>query len=145
MRIYLDNCCLNRIFDDQSQSRIRVESESVKQILDLCERGVHRLVTSEVQRHENAMTPDPRRRKRLMLLIPLDCEFGEIDKDIVSRAKNVESMGLKAFDALHFACAEMNADVLLTVDDGFLKRAQEIADSRIRVLNPLIWLAEELK
>ena len=29
-KIYLDNCCLNRIFDDQSQARIRLETEAVK-------------------------------------------------------------------------------------------------------------------
>ena len=29
MRIYLDNCCLNRPFDDQSKMRIRLEAEAV--------------------------------------------------------------------------------------------------------------------
>jgi hypothetical protein len=29
MRIYLDVCCLNRPFDDQSQDRIRLETEAV--------------------------------------------------------------------------------------------------------------------
>lgn len=29
MRVYLDNCCLNRPFDDQSKMRIRLEAESV--------------------------------------------------------------------------------------------------------------------
>lgn len=29
MRIYMDNCCLNRPFDDQSKIRIRLESEAV--------------------------------------------------------------------------------------------------------------------
>jgi hypothetical protein len=28
MRIYLDNCCFNRPYDDQSQIRIRIESEA---------------------------------------------------------------------------------------------------------------------
>jgi hypothetical protein len=29
LRIYLDACCLNRPFDDQTQERIRLESEAV--------------------------------------------------------------------------------------------------------------------
>jgi len=33
MKIYLDACCLNRPFDDQSQARIRVESEIIIFIL----------------------------------------------------------------------------------------------------------------
>lgn len=28
MRIYLDNCCFNRPFDDQSELKIRLESEA---------------------------------------------------------------------------------------------------------------------
>ena len=28
MRVYLDNCCYNRPFDDQSQVRVRVETIS---------------------------------------------------------------------------------------------------------------------
>lgn len=28
MRIYLDNCCFNRPFDDQKQLRIRLEAEA---------------------------------------------------------------------------------------------------------------------
>lgn len=28
MRVYLDNCCYNRPFDDQNQLRIRIEAEA---------------------------------------------------------------------------------------------------------------------
>jgi len=34
MKIYLDNCCFNRPFDDQSQIRIRLESEAKLKIQD---------------------------------------------------------------------------------------------------------------
>jgi len=37
MRIYMDVCCLTRPFDDQSQERIKLESESVLMILHRCE------------------------------------------------------------------------------------------------------------
>jgi hypothetical protein len=30
MKIYLDNCCLNRPFDDQANLRIRLESEAIE-------------------------------------------------------------------------------------------------------------------
>jgi hypothetical protein len=33
MRVYLDVCCLNRPFDDQTQDRIRLEAEAVTLIL----------------------------------------------------------------------------------------------------------------
>ena len=33
MRIYLDNCCYNRLFDDKTQERIQIESDALKAIL----------------------------------------------------------------------------------------------------------------
>lgn len=33
MKIYLDVCCLNRPFDDQAQTRIRLESEAILLII----------------------------------------------------------------------------------------------------------------
>jgi len=39
MKVYLDVSCLNRPFDDQTQARIRLESEAVTIILDECEHG----------------------------------------------------------------------------------------------------------
>lgn len=32
-RMYLDNCCLSRPFDDQTQDRIRLETEAILLIL----------------------------------------------------------------------------------------------------------------
>ncbi len=39
IRIYLDACCLNRPFDDQTQARIRLEAEAVLIILTQCQMG----------------------------------------------------------------------------------------------------------
>lgn len=39
MRIYLDVCCLNRPFDDQSQDRIHLEAEAVLAIIKQVEQG----------------------------------------------------------------------------------------------------------
>jgi len=38
-RLYLDVCCLNRPFDDQSQDRIRLEAEAVRVILNALPRS----------------------------------------------------------------------------------------------------------
>jgi hypothetical protein len=38
-KIYLDTCCLNRPFDDQTQERIRLESEAMLAILSRIEKG----------------------------------------------------------------------------------------------------------
>ena len=36
LRIYLDVCCLNRPFDEQTQDRVRLETEAILTILSHC-------------------------------------------------------------------------------------------------------------
>lgn len=47
MRLYLDNCCLQRPLDDQTHPRIRVETEAVFAMLAAVQAGDQRLVSSE--------------------------------------------------------------------------------------------------
>ena len=65
MKIYLDNCCLNRPFDDQSQFRIRLESEAKLKIQDEIRVGSFELIWSYVLDYENSKNPFEERRKRL--------------------------------------------------------------------------------
>ena len=53
-RIYLDACCLNRPFDDQSQDRIRLESEAIVLILNRAERTELDWISSSVLVYECA-------------------------------------------------------------------------------------------
>lgn len=139
MNVYLDNCCMNRPFDDQSDRRIRFESEAVKVILSLCEqRRWH-----NVARFEIDQIPDEDRRKKLQLVSGQTDDVVKIDKGISGRAKEFEEKGVQAFDALHLACAEDGADVFLTVDDNLLKQALGIEDLNIPVDNPVLWLMKE--
>jgi len=47
MLIYLDVCCLNRPFDDQTQDRICLETKAVLLILERCYAGGWRFLGSE--------------------------------------------------------------------------------------------------
>ena len=70
MKVYLDVSCLNRPFDDQGQARIRPEAEAVTLILDECERGAWRHVSSQMAAIEIGAMPDADRRARVRLLLP---------------------------------------------------------------------------
>jgi len=61
MRIYLDNCCFNRPFDDQSRLRIRLESEAKMAIQESIQLGIYALVWSYVMDYENHKNPFPER------------------------------------------------------------------------------------
>lgn len=139
MRIYLDNCCFNRPFDDQSNLRIHLESEAIKVILKQCEQKYWHLVISDVNLFEIAKNTDAERRQKLEALAKLANETVELTTDIRQRAKNFEHQGIKAFDALHLACAEHYANIFLTVDDRLYKKAQILSDLETTVTTPLLW------
>ena len=103
------------------------------------------LIISQVTLFEIANTPDGSRRRELELLVESAHRVIIPDMQIAQRAAHFESFGLQAFDALHLACAENHAEVLLTVDDSFRKKSNQISDRNIAVCNPLSWLSEVLE
>ena len=146
MKIYLDVCCLNRPFDDHSQERIRLESEAVITILDRCQSKTLTLVSSEIVDLEISKIPSEDRKQKVMLLSTISKINIVVDDEIIMRAKEINKIGFKSFDAFHIACAEKGrADILLTTDDSLLKKAASHRELiRVRLDNPLSWLTEEL-
>lgn len=146
-KIYLDVCCLNRPFDDQTQARIRLEAEAILIILAQCEEGHWEWIGSEVLGLEINQTPDPERRRRVQLLASHVHRSILVGQPEVERARQLEAWGFSAFDALHLACAESGeVEVFLTTDDRLLRKAGTYAKQlRVRVENPLTWLREVSK
>lgn len=145
MRIYLDACCLNRLTDDQDQQRIAEEAEAVEQILRLLRTHTIEWLSSTALEAETSNNPDPERRREVQVFLLLATSIIRLDGQIVRRAKGLETVGYGAFDALHLSSAEAGeANVLLTTDDRFIKRAaRRVGSPRVRVLNPVEWLREQ--
>ena len=145
MRIYLDNCCYNRPFDDLTQERIHLESEAVLTILNLVQSGKLELIGSDVLRLEMSRMKDPIKRQRVIALYSIvENEIKYTDK-IKERAEEIQKeSNIKLFDSLHIASAEMGAaDALLTTDDK-LEKASANPTLKLRVVNPLIFAWEVL-
>ena len=143
MKIYLDVSCLNRPFDDQKQRRIHLESVAVTMILDEIDAGRWEQVASRMSEIEvQAMNDDVRRRRVLQLLPERKME---LTATVFARAQELVRGGLGAADAVHAVAAEaLGADVLLTCDDRFLRRANKLTDDlKVRVANPIDWLKEQ--
>lgn len=145
--IYLDACAVNRPFDDQSQERIRLESEAVLLILARVEAGELRWIGSEVLDYEIACIPDPERLRRAQVLLQHTAEILPLDPAMEERARRIEARGFSAFDALHLAAAEAGgAEVFLSTDDALVRRAgRHGEDVQLVVANPLTWLEEQLQ
>jgi predicted nucleic acid-binding protein len=146
MRVYLDACCLNRLTDDQTQHRVRQEAEAVEQILRRTREGVIQWISSEALADEIDRNPHLERRLENAALLTHASETVELNDNVVSRAREFQDAGYGPFDALHLACAEaVGADVLLTTDDGFIRKASRGNGSpRVAVRNPLSWSQENL-
>jgi predicted nucleic acid-binding protein len=125
MLVYLDVCCLGRPFDDQGQTRIRLEAEAVYLVLERIDAGELDMVSSEMADIEIDAGADPERRKRVRELLPPRDDIIELTPAVFRRAATLEKLGFKPADAVHTAAAESaGVDVLLSCDDRFCKAAR---------------------
>ena len=138
MRVYLDNCSLQRPFDNQNQPRIALEAEAVTKIISLCETGQLSLVTSTALDIEIDQTPNETRRALTRKTLLVAKESIKLTEQVKARAIELETHGLKPFDATHLACAEIaKADYFCTCDDKFLKKATAIINLVAKVVSPV--------
>ena len=144
MIVYLDVSCLNRPFDDQSQTRIRLESEAVTLVLQECDEGSWTQVSSDIANIEIDAIPDDERRGRVRKLLPKQASVLKLSQDVHDRAVELQKLGIKPADALHVASAEtLDADVCLSCDDRLCRAAhRHRRELKVRVANPLDWLKE---
>jgi predicted nucleic acid-binding protein len=145
MRVYLDNCCFGRPYDDQSQERVRLEAEAVFLILRWVVHGTLELIVSDVVDLEAAAIRDVERRERVQVLARTSDRRVRYSEELMRRGDALEALGFGAYDALHIACAEAaEVDVLFTTDDRLLKRARRLEhELSVSVMNPLTWVQEQ--
>ena len=145
MRIYLDVSCLDRAFDDQSQQRIRIETEAISLVFDRFERGEWTHVSSEMARIEIEAMPDLGRRRLVNILLPDPSDIMPLTARVFERAETLTGLGIAAADAVHLACAEaQHSDILLSCDDRLVRRAHRLRRRlAVEVENPLIWIERQ--
>ncbi|MDR1341996.1 MAG: PIN domain-containing protein [Prevotellaceae bacterium] len=133
-RIYLDNCCFNRPYDDQTQVKIRLETQAKLHIQSLVYENKIALVWSFILKFENSRNIYHSRKKQIAQWENLSSSFVENSENIRRTAKEIMSTGIKAADAAHVACAIAgNCGFFISVD----KRLLKYQDERIVVCNPL--------
>ncbi|MFO0794357.1 MAG: PIN domain-containing protein [Candidatus Brocadiaceae bacterium] len=141
MRVYLDNCCLNRPFDDQSLLIIQLETEAKLNIQEKIKSGDISLGWSYILDFENNANPFLERRIEIQKWKVLANSFVNETEEILSEMDKLTSISLRPIDALHIACAiALKCDFFLTVDKGILKKSTEI--SQIKALNPINLISE---
>lgn len=139
MRLYLDNCCFNRPFDDQTQIKINLETQAKLAIQSMILDKKHTLVWSYMLEYENMFNPYDIRRESIIKWKELAEIIVNENEVILSTANNLTGQGLKAKDAIHVACAiHSNCDYMITTDMGIIKKNIEF----IKIVDPLDFIRE---
>ncbi len=136
MRVYLDNCCYNRPYDDQSQMRIHLETEAKLHIQDMIKRGELELVVSFALTYENGKNRFAHKREAISEYMAANASYYvgmERDKEVAEIAEPIRLTGVKDMDAFHIACAIFSeSNFFITTDDRVLKYRSE----RIEIVTP---------
>jgi predicted nucleic acid-binding protein len=137
LRIYLDNCCYNRPYDDQSKIRIRIETQAKLYIQQLIRDNKLKLASSFILRYENSGNSRMDKRVSINRFISKHTHIYVNDtnkEQLLKKAKLIMQTGIKKADALHVACAiSAHCDYFLTTD----KRLLKYSSGEITLLNPL--------
>jgi len=133
-RIYLDNCCFNRPYDDQSYLPTHLEAQAKLYVQKEILHGKYELVWSYVMDFENSVNPYNERKTaisnwRNVAIIDID-----VSDEIVEHGSIIMQKGIKKKDALHLACAiKAECDYFLTTDGKLLNKTI----TEIAIISPL--------
>lgn len=136
----------NPSLDDQTQPRIRVETEAVLAILAFVQAGDLSLLNSEALEYEVSRIADEVRRNEVMAVLALASERLEIDDEAEALAESLESRGVRSMDAVHLAIASTaKADFFATCDDRLLRMSQALSGLTCKVVSVLALVPEVTK
>ena len=133
-RIYLDNCCFNRPYDNQTQLKIYLETQAKLHVQSLVYEKKIELVWSFILTFENSRNIFNAKKVAISQWENISSFFVEKSEEIRLIAKEILTTGIKAADAVHVACAIAGkCDYFITVD----KRLLKYNDERIIICNPI--------
>ena len=140
MRIYLDMCCFSRPYDDQTQARIRLETEAKVLLQQHVKDGECELVWSAALDFECNNNPYEAHRHAIAQWRTLAVTVVMADHSVIATAQKLATDGVGAYDALHVASAVAGkVDLFVTTDDRLIKKMRKI--EQLPVVLPGVALA----
>ena len=139
LKIYLDNCCYNRPFDDQSQMKIRLETEAKLYIQAAIKENKYLLIWSYMLDFENSVNPYEDSKNAISPWKYIAHEYCPSSDEILSLGRDIMKFGIKEKDSLHIACALTSVcDYFITTDRKLLNKPI----TKIKVMNPIDFILE---
>ena len=139
IRVYLDNCCLNRPFDEPLTTLVRLEAEAKLHIQHQIRAGKIELAWSFMLDHECADNPHEDRSKAIdPWKYRAVVDIGA-DEDVFRQALIIKKCGIPDADAIHIACAiKAQCRYFLTTDKRILRKRVE----GVALLNPVDYIQQ---
>ena len=143
LKLYLDNCCYNRPFDDLTQEKVNLEASAIETIL-------RKHINKEIEIYKSMAIDfeiskiNYENKKRQVEDLYDAIESIEIvySQEIRQRAIELREHNIKDMDSLHLAFAESeNVDYFITTD-RLLINASKRANLKIKVINPIEFIME---
>ena len=152
MNIYIDMNIYNRMFDDQDQITIKLDTIAIDVIYELIGNGTCKLMWSYILEYENRNNPFPNRRERIGIISQMRSDTILGSEDIINTAESIQALSkAKSKDALHLACAvHSGCKYFITCDNGLLRTINHNNTALINILgemqllNPLDFIRKEM-
>ena len=142
MRIYLDNCCFNRPYDDLTQLSVNLEAQAKLQIQSWIREGKYELVTSEMLMKEIDDCPFEIRQRGITEYIKNNSSVHVGPKNnekVDEMAREVMETGVKYKDACHISSARIAECVYFISTD---KRLLKYQCEDIKLVTPTEFVKE---
>lgn len=134
LKLYLDNCCFNRPFDDHSQLIVQLETEAVLYIQEGIKNETFELVWSYILDVENDVNSNKLRKSSIRTWRERSVVIVKPNEKLKQIAADLQLVGLHIKDSLHLACAiASQCDYFVTTDYRILNKPIE----QIPVVNPI--------
>ena len=137
LKIYLDNCCYNRPFDDLTLEKNRLEANAKLFIQSLIKYKSIALIYSFMSLVEIEDSPFEDNKAYILSFIEANATAFVGKKrlsEIEQLSNDIMQTGIKKKDATHLACAIVaGCDYLITTDKRLLKHKTD----KTRIINPI--------
>jgi predicted nucleic acid-binding protein len=147
MKIYFDSCCYGRHRDDQNDARNAAETIAIMTIIEAARIAGYRIWGSLIVAFELGNIPDTALRADIAdFYANIVSDTAVLTAADYARAQSLQVAGVGVVDSQHLAIAEAaGVDYLITTDVKFERVVTKKNLSKVRVINPLIFLAEGIK
>jgi len=134
--VYLDNCCFNRPYDDQSHLSIYIETQAKLAIQELVKDKELLLIWSFIMDYENSKNPDVVVKNEIFTWRKLSTTIVYSDNQLIENAQKISQLGFGKKDALHLASAiKEKVKYFITVDKGILRKRKAV--EKLTILSPI--------